>query len=154
MIRFLMLFSWWVTPCMWPQHSSLSATVISVQKLFVPEEGHAISVGCHEFPSQCVSTYLNLMKKAHSHKLVKEVVTRSKQSNYFKQQANTTFLLFVFLRAILDFQSWKPATGMRAAKLVKELQFVSKVPLSSTGSAWTNTPPEALVGNKVPVCTF
>lgn len=150
-----MLLSWWVTPCMWPQHSSLSATVISVQKLFIPKEGHAISVGCHEFPRHCASTCLNLMKKAHSLKLMIEVVTRSKQSNYFKLQANKTFPLFVFLRAILDFQIWKTATGMRAAKLVKEeLQLVSKTPLSSIGSTWTNTPPEALGRNKVPLCTF
>lgn len=98
------------------QHSSLSATVISVQKLFIPAEGHAISVGCHEFPRQYVSTCLDLMKKAHSHKLMIEVVTRSKQSNYFKIQANKTFSLFVFLRVILDFQNWKTATGSQTSQ--------------------------------------
>lgn len=136
-IRFLMLLSWWVIPCMQLQHSSLSVTIISVQKLFIPAEGHAIPVGCHEFPRQCVSICLDLMKKAHSHKVMMEAVTRSKQSNYFKLQANKTFPFFVFLRAILDFQSWKTGTGKRTVKLVKEeLQLVSKTSLSSIGSAW------------------
>lgn len=134
----LMLLSWWVTPCMQPQHSSLSATVISVQKLFIPVEGHAIPVGCHEFPRQCMSMF-GFNEKAHSHNLMIEVVTRSKQSNYFKLQANKTFPLFVFLWAILDFQSWKRAPSKRAAKLVKkELLLVSKAPLSSIGGAWAS----------------
>lgn len=83
-----------------------------------------------------------------------EVVTRSKQSNYFKLEANKTFPLFVFLRVVLDFQSWKTAAGRRAAKLAKEeLQLVSKTPLSSTGRR-TNSPPEASVGNEAPVYIF
>jgi len=89
-----------------------------------------------------------------SQKLMMEVVTRSKQSNYFKLQAKKTFSLFVFLWVVLDFQSWKTAAGRRAAKLAKEeLQLVSKTPLSSTGRRM-NSPPEASVGNKAPVYIF
>lgn len=85
-----------------------------------------------------------------SQKLMMGVVTRSKQSNYFKLQANKTFPLFVFLQVVLDFQSWKTAAGRRAAKLAKEeLQLVSKTPLSSTGRN-TNSPPEGSVGIRHP----
>lgn len=100
---------------------------------------------------ECV---FGFQEAAPSQKLMMEVVTRSKQSNYFKLQAKKTFALFVFLWVVLDFQSWKTAAGRRAAKLAKEeLQLVSEIPLSSTGRR-TNTPPEALAQNKAPISIF
>lgn len=89
-----------------------------------------------------------------SPKLMMEVVTRSKQSNYFKLQANKTFVLFVFFQVILDFQSWKTAAGRRAAKLAKEeLQLVSKLSMNSTGRLMY-IPPKASVGDKAPAYIF
>lgn len=136
------------------QHSSLSATGIlfknylSQQKVMPP----------HWVKSQisqraCEHTF-GFKEITPSQKLMMGVVRRSKQSNYFKLQANKTFPMFVFLQVVLDFQSWKTAAGRRAAKLAKEeLQLVSKTPLSSTGRHM-NSPPEASVGNKAPIYIY
>lgn len=50
-------------------------------------------------------TMFEFKQTTASQKLMMEVVIRSKQSNYFKLEANKTLPLFVFLRDVLDFQS-------------------------------------------------
>lgn len=88
-----------------------------------------------------------------SQKLMMEVVTRSKQSNYFKLQANKAFPLFVFLQVVLDFQSWKTAAGRRAAKLFREELELVSTPLNSSGRLMYS-PPKASLGNKAPIYTY